>query len=71
MKIAQRLSLRTQMTLELANRDICTPKGIARDFFVPVGKSTFPDDFVIVDYEAIRESPHFGKTTLTDRSCFD
>ncbi|GJV61207.1 reverse transcriptase domain-containing protein [Tanacetum coccineum] len=45
----------TQMTLELANRDICTPKGIARDFFVPVGKSTFPDDFVIVDYEAIRD----------------
>ncbi|GJV97057.1 reverse transcriptase domain-containing protein [Tanacetum coccineum] len=24
----------TQMTLELANRDICTPKGIARDVFV-------------------------------------
>ncbi|GKD34733.1 reverse transcriptase domain-containing protein [Tanacetum coccineum] len=31
----------TQMTLELANRDICTPKGIARDVFVPVGKFTF------------------------------
>ncbi|GKE47594.1 reverse transcriptase domain-containing protein [Tanacetum coccineum] len=28
----------TQMTLELANRDICTPKGIAKDVFVPVGK---------------------------------
>ncbi|GKD22829.1 reverse transcriptase domain-containing protein [Tanacetum coccineum] len=41
----------TQMTLELANRDICTPKGIARDVFVPVGKFTFPADFVIVDYE--------------------
>ncbi|GJT20800.1 hypothetical protein Tco_0890737 [Tanacetum coccineum] len=27
----------TQMTLELANRDICTPKGIARDVFVQVG----------------------------------
>ncbi|GJZ48563.1 reverse transcriptase domain-containing protein [Tanacetum coccineum] len=41
----------TQMTLELANRDICTPKGIARDVFVLVGKFTFPTDFVIVDYE--------------------
>ncbi|GJV76490.1 reverse transcriptase domain-containing protein [Tanacetum coccineum] len=40
------------MTLELANRDICTPKGIARDVFVPVGKFTFPADFVIVDYES-------------------
>ncbi|GJV24399.1 reverse transcriptase domain-containing protein [Tanacetum coccineum] len=42
----------TQMTLELANRDICTPKGIARDVFVPVGKFTFPANFVIVDYES-------------------
>ncbi|GKB16462.1 reverse transcriptase domain-containing protein [Tanacetum coccineum] len=40
------------MTLKLANRDICTPKGIARDVFVPVGKFTFPADFVIVDYES-------------------
>ncbi|GJU47670.1 reverse transcriptase domain-containing protein [Tanacetum coccineum] len=42
----------TQMTLELANRDICTPKGIARDVFVLVGKFTFLADFVIVDYES-------------------
>ncbi|GJU87071.1 reverse transcriptase domain-containing protein [Tanacetum coccineum] len=42
----------TQMTLELANRAICTPEGIARDVFVPVGKFTFPADFVIVDYES-------------------
>ncbi|GKB77076.1 reverse transcriptase domain-containing protein [Tanacetum coccineum] len=40
------------MTLELANRAICTPKGIARDVFVLVGKFTFPADFVIVDYES-------------------
>nr|GFC39458.1 reverse transcriptase domain-containing protein [Tanacetum cinerariifolium] len=39
------------MTLELTNRAICTPDGIARDVFVPVGKFTFPDDFVVVDYE--------------------
>nr|GEY09797.1 hypothetical protein [Tanacetum cinerariifolium] len=42
----------TRMTLELANRAICTLTGIARDVFVPVGKFTFLDDFVIVDYES-------------------
>ncbi|GKC08200.1 reverse transcriptase domain-containing protein [Tanacetum coccineum] len=47
----------TQMTLELANRDICTPKGIAKDVFVPVGKFTFPADFVIVDYESDQRVP--------------
>ncbi|GKE42454.1 reverse transcriptase domain-containing protein, partial [Tanacetum coccineum] len=47
----------TQMTLELVNRDICTPKGIARDVFVMVGKFTFPADFVIVDYESVPRVP--------------
>nr|GEW45098.1 hypothetical protein [Tanacetum cinerariifolium] len=42
----------TRMTLELANRAIYTPAGIARDVFVQVGKFTFPVDFVIVDYES-------------------
>nr|GFA85821.1 hypothetical protein [Tanacetum cinerariifolium] len=42
----------TRMTLELANRAICTPAGIARDVFVPVDKFTFPADFIIVDYES-------------------
>ncbi|GJY26756.1 reverse transcriptase domain-containing protein [Tanacetum coccineum] len=42
----------TQMTLELANREICTPVGIARDVFVPVRKFTFPANFVIVDYKS-------------------
>nr|GEW87560.1 hypothetical protein [Tanacetum cinerariifolium] len=42
----------TRMTLELANRAICTPAEIARDVFVPVGKFTFPTDFVIIDYES-------------------
>nr|GEZ28546.1 reverse transcriptase domain-containing protein [Tanacetum cinerariifolium] len=40
------------MTLELANRAIRTPNGIARDVFVTVGKFTFPVDFVAVDYES-------------------
>nr|GFC62300.1 reverse transcriptase domain-containing protein [Tanacetum cinerariifolium] len=42
----------TRMTLELANRAICTPDGIVRDVFVPVGKFTFLADFVVVDYES-------------------
>nr|GEX84664.1 reverse transcriptase domain-containing protein [Tanacetum cinerariifolium] len=42
----------TRMTLELANRAICTPDEIARDVFVSVGKFTFPADFFIVDYES-------------------
>nr|GEU88403.1 hypothetical protein [Tanacetum cinerariifolium] len=42
----------TRMTLELANRAICTSAGIVRDVFVLVGKFTFLADFVIVDYES-------------------
>ncbi|GKF40754.1 reverse transcriptase domain-containing protein [Tanacetum coccineum] len=37
----------TRMTLELANCSLCVPKGIARDVLVPVGKFTFPADFVV------------------------
>nr|GEY01491.1 retrotransposon protein, putative, Ty3-gypsy subclass [Tanacetum cinerariifolium] len=42
----------TCMTLELANRAICTPDGIAKDVFIIDVKFTFPADFVIVDYES-------------------
>nr|GEU41577.1 reverse transcriptase domain-containing protein [Tanacetum cinerariifolium] len=42
----------TRMTLELANRAICTPARIARDVFDPIGKFTFPADFIIVGYES-------------------
>nr|GEU75686.1 hypothetical protein [Tanacetum cinerariifolium] len=42
----------TRMTLELANRAICTPTGIVKDVFVLVGKFTFLANFVIVDYES-------------------
>nr|GFB81308.1 hypothetical protein [Tanacetum cinerariifolium] len=37
---------------KLANCAICTPDGIARDVFVPVGKFTFSTDFVVVDYKS-------------------
>ncbi|GJS22313.1 reverse transcriptase domain-containing protein [Tanacetum coccineum] len=40
------------MTLELANRSVCSQAGIARDVFVPVGRFTFLANFVIVDYES-------------------
>ncbi|GJR62729.1 hypothetical protein Tco_1504891 [Tanacetum coccineum] len=45
----------TRMTLELANCSLCVPKGIARDVLVPVGRFTFPADFVVVDFEIIRQ----------------
>ncbi|GKC79553.1 reverse transcriptase domain-containing protein [Tanacetum coccineum] len=41
----------TCMTLELANRSVAYPAGIAEDVFVQVGKFTFPADFVVVDYD--------------------
>nr|GEX11123.1 hypothetical protein [Tanacetum cinerariifolium] len=47
----------TCMTLELANRAICTPVGITRDVFVPVGKFTFLANFVIIDYESDHRVP--------------
>nr|GFA80110.1 DNA-directed DNA polymerase [Tanacetum cinerariifolium] len=42
----------TRMTLELADRSITHPKGIAEDVFVKVVKFHFPTDFVVVDFEA-------------------
>ncbi|GJS75969.1 reverse transcriptase domain-containing protein [Tanacetum coccineum] len=41
----------TRMTLELADRSITYPKGLAEDVFVKVGKFHFPTDFVVVDFE--------------------
>ncbi|GJV42712.1 reverse transcriptase domain-containing protein [Tanacetum coccineum] len=42
----------TRMTLELVDRSITHPKGLAEDVFVKVGKFHFPTDFVVVDFEA-------------------
>nr|GEX64726.1 DNA-directed DNA polymerase [Tanacetum cinerariifolium] len=42
----------TRMTLELANRSITRPKGVAEDVFVKVGKFHFLTDFVVVDFKA-------------------
>ncbi|GJR72415.1 reverse transcriptase domain-containing protein [Tanacetum coccineum] len=53
----------TRMTLELANRSVAYPVGVAEDVFVKVGKFHFSADFVVVDYDVdprvplILESP--------------
>ncbi|GJX87364.1 reverse transcriptase domain-containing protein [Tanacetum coccineum] len=41
----------TCMTLELADRSISKPIGIAEDVYVTVRKFQFPADFVVVDFE--------------------
>nr|GEX99135.1 reverse transcriptase domain-containing protein [Tanacetum cinerariifolium] len=41
----------TRMTLELADRSITRPKGVAKNVFVKVGKFHFLTDFVVVDFE--------------------
>nr|GFB02193.1 reverse transcriptase domain-containing protein [Tanacetum cinerariifolium] len=47
----------TQMTLELVDRSITRPKGVAEDVFVKMGKFHFPTDFVVVDIEAAPRVP--------------
>nr|GEX94849.1 reverse transcriptase domain-containing protein [Tanacetum cinerariifolium] len=42
----------TCMTLELADRSISRPVGVAEDVFVKVGTFHFPADFVVVDFDA-------------------
>nr|GFB43791.1 reverse transcriptase domain-containing protein [Tanacetum cinerariifolium] len=42
----------TKMVLELADRTISKPTGVAENFFVKVGKFYFPADFVILDFVA-------------------
>ncbi|GKD62483.1 reverse transcriptase domain-containing protein [Tanacetum coccineum] len=41
----------TRMTIELANRLVTYPVGVAEDVIVKVGKFHFPADFVVVDYD--------------------
>nr|GEZ09658.1 reverse transcriptase domain-containing protein [Tanacetum cinerariifolium] len=42
----------TKMVLELANRTISKPTGVAENVFVKVGKFYFPADFVVLDFVA-------------------
>nr|GEU39334.1 hypothetical protein [Tanacetum cinerariifolium] len=63
----------TRMTLELADRSITHPKGVAKDVFVKVGKFHFPTDFVVVDFEADPRVPLIlGRSFLrTGRALID
>ncbi|GJT96609.1 reverse transcriptase domain-containing protein, partial [Tanacetum coccineum] len=42
----------TCMTLELVDRSITQPIGIAEDVYLKLGKFKFPADFVVVDFDA-------------------
>nr|GFC35655.1 reverse transcriptase domain-containing protein [Tanacetum cinerariifolium] len=42
----------TKMVLELADRTISKPMGVAENVFIKVGKFYFPADFVILDFVA-------------------
>nr|GEX83802.1 reverse transcriptase domain-containing protein [Tanacetum cinerariifolium] len=63
----------TRMTLELADRSITRPKGVAEDVFVKVGKFHFPTDFLVVDFEADPRVPLIlGRSFLrTDHALID
>ncbi|GJU41568.1 reverse transcriptase domain-containing protein [Tanacetum coccineum] len=47
----------TCMTLELADRSISRPVGVAEDVSVKVGKLHFPADFVVFDFDADARVP--------------
>ncbi|GJS23146.1 reverse transcriptase domain-containing protein [Tanacetum coccineum] len=63
----------TCMTLELADRSISRPIGIAEDVYVKVGKFQFPADFVVVDFDADPRVPLIlGRSFLkTGRALID
>ncbi|GJY72655.1 reverse transcriptase domain-containing protein [Tanacetum coccineum] len=63
----------TRMTLELADRSITHPEGLAEDVYVKVGKFHFLTDFVVVDFEADPRVPLIlGRSFLrTGRALID
>ncbi|GJS70924.1 reverse transcriptase domain-containing protein [Tanacetum coccineum] len=63
----------TCMTLELADRSITKPIGIAEDVYLKVGKFKFPADFVVVDFDADPRVPLIlGRSFLkTGRALID
>nr|GEZ56184.1 reverse transcriptase domain-containing protein [Tanacetum cinerariifolium] len=63
----------TCMTLELADRLISHPVGVAEDVFVKVGTFPFSTDFVVVDFDADPRVPLiFGRSFLkTGRDLID
>ncbi|GJU27612.1 reverse transcriptase domain-containing protein, partial [Tanacetum coccineum] len=77
LSVWKRLSLSeltpTCMTLELADRSIPQPIGIAEDVYVKVRKFYFPADFVVVDFDADPRVPLIlGRSFLkTGRALID
>ncbi|GJR65022.1 reverse transcriptase domain-containing protein [Tanacetum coccineum] len=67
------MPLSIRMTLELPDRSITHPKGLAEDIFVKVGNFHFPTDFVVVDFEADPRVPLIlGRSFLrTSRALID
>nr|GEY61702.1 reverse transcriptase domain-containing protein [Tanacetum cinerariifolium] len=58
----------TKMVLELADRTISKPTGVAENVFVKVGKFYFPADFVVLDLIADRRIPLIlGRPFLRER----
>ncbi|GJS13423.1 reverse transcriptase domain-containing protein [Tanacetum coccineum] len=72
-KLPEKLGDPGKMTLELADRSITYPKGLAEDVFVKVGKFHFPTNFVVVDFEADPRVPLIlGRSFLrTGRALID
>nr|GEW16829.1 reverse transcriptase domain-containing protein [Tanacetum cinerariifolium] len=60
------------MVLELADRTISKPTGVAENVFVKVGKFYFPADFVVLDFIADPRYNNFeslNKVDLIDAAC--
>nr|GFB40734.1 hypothetical protein [Tanacetum cinerariifolium] len=55
----------TRMTLKLANRAICTPGGIARDVFVPVGRPFLRTARALIDVHGEEMILRYGDETTT------
>ncbi|GJT18014.1 reverse transcriptase domain-containing protein [Tanacetum coccineum] len=59
----------TCMTLELADRSISQPIGIAEDVNVKVGKFQFPADFVVVDFDVDPRIPLILERSFLKTGC--
>nr|GEX17664.1 reverse transcriptase domain-containing protein [Tanacetum cinerariifolium] len=58
----------TCMTLELVDRSISRPVGVAEDVYIKVGSFHFPADFVVVDFDADPRVPLIlGRSFLKTR----
>nr|GEV49304.1 reverse transcriptase domain-containing protein [Tanacetum cinerariifolium] len=59
------------MTLELADRLISRPIGVAEDIFVKVGKFHFPANFVVVDFDVDPRSANYNDMTANRNDVID